>query len=354
MGEKYLLTKDNLTAWISQLQQHGRLVAPVMRADELRYDYADGSREVVLGQHNTRRSAKWVFFPQHEVLLRYGKRLDDYGQTTEANLNTAPCVLLGATPCDARSFVMLDRIFGQGIYQDPYYCARRANTLVIVCACAYPTSTCFCNAFGSGPADSTGSDVLLYPVDGDYVVELVSDAGKQIGADWHLPLATEAVIKKAEAVTAAAAARLQPVEPAAGIEQNLAGLFESSLWREVAEKCIACGTCTYNCPECHCFNIVDGELASGGERVRGWDACMFPQFTAQASGYNPRPDQASRWRQRVMHKFSYLPANVGLFGCVGCGRCIVSCPVRLDIRQVLQRVRQEARARAAAATGEEG
>jgi Fe-S oxidoreductase len=43
-----------------------------------------------------------------------------------------------------------------------------------------------------------------------------------------------------------------------------------------------------------------------------------------------------------MHKFAYLPENVGLYGCVGCGRCIQSCPVQLDIRQVLQRVQREA------------
>jgi len=107
---------------------------------------------------------------------------------------------------------------------------------------------------------------------------------------------------------------------------------------------LACGTCTYVCPQCHCFNIEDRLLLDGGERVRAWDSCMYPGFTIQASGHNPRPDQAARWRQRIMHKFEYLPRNVGLYGCVGCGRCILSCPVQLDIRQVLDRVRQAAAA----------
>lgn len=354
MGEKYLLKFEQLNNWLEQLSRSGRLVAPVMRSGELRYDYITEPAEVQLGQHITRRSPKWVFFPQSETLLRYSRKLDDYGEITAAEVDTSPQILLGVTPCDARSFIMMDRIFGQGTYQDPYYCARRTNTLVITCACQKPTSTCFCQNFGSHPADSAGADVLLQPMETGYIVELVSEKGKQAGADWLLPAADDASLAQAEVVRADAMARLRPAFPTDGIEQDLAGLFDSPVWREVAEKCIACGTCTYNCPECHCFNIVDNQLASNGERVRGWDACMFPQFTQHASGHNPRPDQASRWRQRIMHKFAYLPANIGLYGCVGCGRCIVSCPVRLDIRQVLLRVRQEARVKAQAAAGKEG
>ena len=76
-------------------------------------------------------------------------------------------------------------------------------------------------------------------------------------------------------------------------------------------------------------------------------------FTQHASGHNPRPDQAARWRQRTMHKFEYLPRNVGLYGCVGCGRCVLSCPVRLDIRQVLRRVRQAMRDATRPSAGQE-
>ncbi|MFH1085710.1 MAG: 4Fe-4S dicluster domain-containing protein, partial [Chloroflexota bacterium] len=164
-----------------------------------------------------------------------------------------------------------------------------------------------------------------------------------------LPDADEAHERAAAESEARAAARLEPIAPVAGIEDALEPLFNDPVWREIAEKCIACGTCTYNCPDCHCFQIQDRLLAAGGERLRVWDGCMFPGFTLHASGHNPRPDQAARWRQRVMHKFSYLPANVGLYGCVGCGRCIQSCPVQLDIRAVLARLRAAAAEKAAAA-----
>jgi sulfhydrogenase subunit beta (sulfur reductase) len=155
-----------------------------------------------------------------------------------------------------------------------------------------------------------------------------------------LVAADEGSAARAAEIEAKAVARLSEIEPVAGIEAMLPALFENAVWAEVSEKCLACGTCTYNCPECHCFFIEDRLFADSGERVRGWDSCMYPMFTQQASGYNPRPNQAARWRQRTMHKFEYLPRNVGLYGCVGCGRCVQSCPVRLDIRHVLRRLRE--------------
>jgi predicted aldo/keto reductase-like oxidoreductase len=45
-----------------------------------------------------------------------------------------------------------------------------------------------------------------------------------------------------------------------------------------------------------------------------------------------------RWRQRFMHKFSYIPYLHGLLGCTGCGRCLEACPSRIDIREVVKYV----------------
>jgi ferredoxin len=40
-----------------------------------------------------------------------------------------------------------------------------------------------------------------------------------------------------------------------------------------------------------------------------------------------------------MHKFRYYPENFGRVLCVGCGRCIEHCPVKIDLREVLNLVR---------------
>ena len=43
-----------------------------------------------------------------------------------------------------------------------------------------------------------------------------------------------------------------------------------------------------------------------GKRLRCWDSCGFALFTLHTSGHNPRQTQAQRWRQRLLHKFSYM------------------------------------------------
>ena len=116
---------------------------------------------------------------------------------------------------------------------------------------------------------------------------------------------------------------------------RLDGLFDHEIWERVSRKCLGCGACSYLCPTCYCFDLTDEKTSTGARKVRRWDCCMFPSFTLHASGHNPRPVNAPRVRQKLMHKFSYHTERHGLSSCVGCGRCVRSCPVNLDIRQLL-------------------
>jgi ferredoxin len=72
-----------------------------------------------------------------------------------------------------------------------------------------------------------------------------------------------------------------------------------------------------------------------GRRLRCWDSCGLRQFTVHASGHNPRERQPQRWRQRVYHKFAYMPDRFGVPGCVGCGKCTRACPVDMGLKEHL-------------------
>ena len=101
-------------------------------------------------------------------------------------------------------------------------------------------------------------------------------------------------------------------------------------------RCISCGTCTYVCPNCYCFNISDELVETRGERYRTWDNCFNPIYTEETSGHNPRAQKSNRFRNRFSHKFWYYPEKYDSLLCSGCGRCIMHCPTRIDIREVLR------------------
>ena len=117
--------------------------------------------------------------------------------------------------------------------------------------------------------------------------------------------------------------------------------FDSPLWEQLYKPCLACGTCTFVCPTCQCYDIKDYDTGRGVQRYRCWDSCMYSDFTMMAHGNN-RTSQMQRFRQRFMHKLAYFPANNdGMFSCVGCGRCVDKCPSRLNIVKVIRAFEQE-------------
>ena len=112
--------------------------------------------------------------------------------------------------------------------------------------------------------------------------------------------------------------------------------FHSKKWEELYRPCLACGTCTFVCPTCQCYDIKDYDTGQGVKRYRCWDSCMYSDFTMMAHGNN-RTSQMQRFRQRFMHKLVYYPANYdGIYSCVGCGRCVQKCPVSLNIVKVIR------------------
>lgn len=120
------------------------------------------------------------------------------------------------------------------------------------------------------------------------------------------------------------------------IRDSMMRAWGSEIWKQIAWGCHGCGLCTYICPICSCFDIHDQREGQGGRRFRVWDSCMSSGFTLMASGENPRSRLWERVRQRLFHKFCYLPENIGRFGCVGCGRCVRYCPAGIDLHQIIE------------------
>ena len=340
MGSTRFLPDTSLTAWLDELAEGRRLVAPVRKDGVVVFaDYAPGARVEMARDAVT--APKDPVFPACEEILRFSRAKDpeDPAKTNLSVTETLPqgeTVVFGARPCGARGFTVYDRVYDTDAVRDPCYAARRASTAFVTLACEEAGSACFCHWVGSGPADPRGSDVLLTPVKGGWVAEAVTEKGEALLGSPHLKDAAK-YEGEARATREKALETLGHAPDVAPSRESLLAVFDDmDFWTRMSAKCVSCGACTYLCPTCYCFNITDESAGLEGRRIRTWDNCMSFQFTLEASGHNPRPTKAHRLKNRVGHKFSYYPGlHGGAVACCGCGRCIRSCPAGVDIREIV-------------------
>jgi Pyruvate/2-oxoacid:ferredoxin oxidoreductase delta subunit len=307
---------------------------------------AAAGHAVVERSGKTRWSPKEFLFPRSEALYRYTFK-GDAVEIEDPQGPERPQVLFAVRSCDASGLARLDEIFLSG-RKDPLYAARREATTVVTAGCAAADPECFCTAVGGSPVGEEGSDLRLVPEGDGWLLEVLSNKGEALVGEYAESW-TEAPKDHAKRVAAMErevseqiARNPVPKEWSAVLEAG----FESPSWDRLAEHCLGCSICAYVCPSCSCFDMNHDANAWCGEQCRSWDACTFGLFTLHASGHNPRTTRGERYRQRVLHKFSFTGEDEDHFRCVGCGRCVALCPAGLDISEIVTA--------AAAAIQEEG
>lgn len=335
------LPKSKLDDFITSLAEEYAVYAPVTEGGKSSFKKIGSSEEIDQVTLVTDRTPKEVFFPHSEVLFEY-----DADGVREVERTEKPIAVWGLRGCDVKSLTMLDKVFGSArqkpedeMFHDPYWKEKYDSSLVFCLACNEPRSTCFCTWFGGGPHDREGSDVFVVDIGDAYLMEPVSEKGrgfleKMKGTSETSPEDK----KKAEDLASAATGMIAEGPPLESLGETLKHLFDDDIWEEMSAKCVNCGACAFVCSTCHCFDVQDEGKGGKGKRIRIWDSCMFPIFTREASGHNPRHLSKERFRQRVMHKYSYFLDNYGEALCTGCGRCVVACPAGVDIREVIKKV----------------
>ena len=296
--------------------------------------WTEGSVPELTG--NTKLGPKDLFFTQVEDLVRFrvsGKDLE----VLDTQLRQEPFVVFGVRACDCRALEILDRVFLTEPV-DTFYQARRANGVVISLACQRPEETCFCGAFGIDGAEP-GGDITAWQGEDTLFFRANTEKGQALLDRLPLQEAGEDGAEAAKAKTRAILQRL-PLRNLStqgfGQAENLLDLFNRPEWSELSASCLGCGACTFVCPTCQCYDIKEFDNGHEVCRYRCWDSCMYADFTLMSAG-QPRPTQVERFRQRFMHKLQYFPANNGgIFGCVGCGRCLRQCPIHMNIVKVMK------------------
>ena len=330
---------DKIQSLFSKIAENAKLYLPVDN-DDRTAAYSEWSEGVEWSDAlNTVKSPKDFFFPQTEDLMRFkteGKNIEVIDIRSECE----DFVIFGVRACDVKSFDVLDRVFLTEP-RDSFYATKREHGIIISVACTKPSETCFCGTFGINAAEPLG-DVSAWKTDDALYLQANTEKGSALLSrlgDVLEECSDEAVISQKKKI----ASVMQKLPLKDLTTDGLGGgktkaLFDHPAWEELSTACLGCGTCTFVCPTCQCYDIKDFNTGNGVIRYRCWDSCMYSEFTKMAHGNN-RLTQKERFRQRFMHKLVYYPENNdGLFSCVGCGRCLARCPISMNIVKVMKKL----------------
>jgi len=332
----FVLPKEKVKDVLQGLVDRGVVYAPEETRGGVQFVQLKDVPESAPGygiEQNTILSVKGIFFPQTETLFRYDsiEKKDLKVPTLKDDI-----FVWGVRPCDARAMKLFDDVFSQR-YTDPYYLERRKRTVLIGLGCNKAGYSCFCTSLGSSPFETKGLDVLLTDLGDSYFVDVLTEKGEKLiaGMEGKLDGSSDESVKKKDEIHSESLKSFRHDIDVDKVKDKIHNTFEGDIWKQIGERCIGCGICTYLCPTCYCFDIQDESFAGEGRRYRCWDACMFGEYSVHASGHNPRPSRRERQRNRYFHKFRYGPLNQGEVLCIGCGRCFTHCPVDINITETL-------------------
>lgn len=284
---------------------------------------------------------KDIFFPQQEDMFTF-----DNNEITE-QIETSKKLIFGIKPCDLKGVLFSDEFFKRE-FDDVYYLSRTKDRLIVVIGCLFPPrpESCFCTSAKTGPFAEDGYDLQFVDMGDAYLVEI----GSKQGAEYVNTYARffqeaegeEAMVLNEVKLEARENVTLK-VDFGKALDLMKGDNDFTEIYKRISERCLYCGACLYTCPTCTCFNVFDEIFENQGVRRRNWDACVFNGYTRETSGHNPRSEKWKRTARRYEHKLKYDYMTTGESGCVGCGRCLSSCPVNIGMSKFIEEITENRR-----------
>ncbi len=334
------ISKNSLVQLLEILKKDYQVYLPVKKDQQRFYNrYTTFTDDIVIGEVRPFEPLKSFFTPAREIVAE-GFKPDI------PHSHDKPFAIVGVKACDLKGFKVQDYVFKDHDYQDPFYIKLREENLIISADCTCAIDTCFCLSLDVKPYPQENFDINLSQLRKGYIVDVGSPKGQTL-VEKNSSLfedAKEELISERENQRAKVTKEVQenikennvPHQDTlnGAIEKN----FESDIWKDEAKTCVECGACNAICPTCHCFLLYDQKDEERMARLRIWDSCMIKDFARVAGGANPRPELWMRLRNRFEKKFDFFPKVANVYACTGCGRCILACPAKIDIREVLKKL----------------
>jgi len=338
---------QNLKPFLDALAEEFELYVPRKTGEHYvfeRYDPAE-TNEAELNNIRTCMPVKEFLFPLRQLAAVMP-------ESTEPQ-DVKPFAVLGLKDCDLRSIAILDMVFKEDEFLDPFYVAHRDKMFIISSDCFEPGRSCCCNLFDGQPFSENGFDLNIAKVRNAFILE----AGSEKGEDFLKrhegllrPARPEMLTERQKARDKTQQQLLQNTAEYkldSPIKELMDNSGESSVFDIEAERCVECQACTRVCPTCHCFYLYDTKRENYFGKMQMWDSCMRLDYAKVAGGANPRKILGERLKHRLMHKFAYFLDRYGVNMCVGCGRCVDADAGGIDIRKILKRLNEELNVKAA-------
>ena len=332
---------NELKPFLDAVAEQMDLYVPKKTGTHYTYNRYDPSTETCVEFNNIRACTpvKEFLFPLRELAAVFPEPFEPQ--------EIKPFALFGLKDCDLRSIEVLDKVFLEEEFEDPFYVARREKMFIISSDCFEPAESCFCNVMDGRPFAQSGFDLNVSQVKGGFIIEVGSQKGKDF-IEKHSELFTDvldAALSERDKNRSETQTQLEhnntEFKLDAPVQEVVGDSYDSDVYDEEAKTCIECQACTRVCPTCHCFYLYDTKQKDYFGKMKMWDGCMRLAYAEVAGGANPRKVLGDRLRHRFMHKFSYFLDRYGIDMCVGCGRCVDAEAGGVDIRVVLKKLNEE-------------
>jgi ferredoxin len=343
MSPTYTIAKDDVKKLVHSVRDEFDVFGPAPKRGMHVFTELDDVERLDLTYENTMMSPKKYLLPPEEVMMHFDLKEKSVEDTVNEIKSTKTQLLLGVHNCDIHGLLFLDKVFG-GTYDDPYYQARKENTVIVGLNCMTPCKFGFCRSMNTHEVIE-GYDLYLSEIAGEkYYVHVGTLTGDKL-----ISRAPDLFKKATKDDIDAFKTAMSQKQKAFPLELSLDTItetfdlgWEDPIWEEIGELCMNCGSCSLVCPTCYCYDVKDDVNLSitSADRTRRWSNCLYHDFALVAGPHNFRGSRPARLKYRFYHKLNGAVREQGMIACTGCGRCHEHCPADISILDTLRKLQE--------------